>query len=579
MNAEYIENSARNILEQILLECPNITYDIKINDKTPSWDGTIFLYKDRRKKKSDLICKCEIQLKGKRTLGKNKTYAIEVSDLINYKNHGGVIFFVVDIGIKKVFYSELLPIKIGRMFKNNEKVLTQKTLTVPLDEFPSNVIVIEQKIRDFCKHSDMQRLTKGEIFDVARVVDTFSSGSTLLGSLSIIKEGDSRYLNNIDSYIYKLNLDGTVLPIDLIRIEQLMHKELVNIFINDNYMFQGELNRIISHKNDESCLLINNNICINYSNNTRNANLKFKLEGKLFEIEQSCQILKHLLSGDKIKLGNWAEFSTSNFTLENFHSLYKEFMAIYAAAKFLRIDVNTNFNNFTQDDCNKLLWIAERLNNGECPKPAKKIQYSLERFKFSFFEVVVLVKKEENSEIEVFDPFLLDLSICYLEDPQSIMYPLFVSFDQEWLCSVKNIDYEKVLKTIEVFDIKNDSLGILTNFILEGLRSVDIAQNTDLLMCIEVLAKRLYEMDKSILHYVNYLQCIKRQRNITDEEAEILLNKADEAEGSEKDLINCAISLLLNDKYRYKLLYKQLSQDLKEQFDNYPIKFLETLLT
>jgi len=43
-------------------------------------------------------------------------------------------------------------------------------------------------------------------------------------------------------------------------------------------------------------------------------------------------------------------------------------------------------------------------------------------------------------------------------------------------------------------------------------------------------------------------------------------------------MFECAIALILKDKYKYYRCYKKLDSKEKEDFDSYPIKCLENLL-
>ena len=54
-NTKRIEESATHALEGALLRCPTLAAYISKNDKTPSWDGQIFVYGSADQKKSDGI--------------------------------------------------------------------------------------------------------------------------------------------------------------------------------------------------------------------------------------------------------------------------------------------------------------------------------------------------------------------------------------------------------------------------------------------------------------------------------------------------------------------------------------------
>lgn len=53
-----IEESATTALKLALLKCPILETYIDSNDKTPSWDGTVFVYKSDNQKKKTLEGVC-----------------------------------------------------------------------------------------------------------------------------------------------------------------------------------------------------------------------------------------------------------------------------------------------------------------------------------------------------------------------------------------------------------------------------------------------------------------------------------------------------------------------------------------
>ena len=65
MDSKTIEDLAVEKINHILLQTEQIdTSDIKNNDKTPSWDGSITLYKSHSRKKNNIYGNTNIQMKG-----------------------------------------------------------------------------------------------------------------------------------------------------------------------------------------------------------------------------------------------------------------------------------------------------------------------------------------------------------------------------------------------------------------------------------------------------------------------------------------------------------------------------------
>ena len=84
---------------------------INEGDKEPSWDGNVYIYSNKDKKKEG-IKKVPVQVKGKQQDDFSKEmikYPVTVIDLENYLNDDGVVFFVVYIGKNgvdtKIYYS------------------------------------------------------------------------------------------------------------------------------------------------------------------------------------------------------------------------------------------------------------------------------------------------------------------------------------------------------------------------------------------------------------------------------------------------------------------------------------------
>ena len=62
-NNKRIEETATTALKAVLLRCPILESFIDSNDKTPSWDGTVFVYKNGSFKKADM-CEFSFQVQG-----------------------------------------------------------------------------------------------------------------------------------------------------------------------------------------------------------------------------------------------------------------------------------------------------------------------------------------------------------------------------------------------------------------------------------------------------------------------------------------------------------------------------------
>lgn len=139
-NNTIIELASINKLEDAVLRTEVIVPAVQKNDKTPSWDGEMQLYRVRGMfTKEDLIGRIPIQVKGawvKRFDKRKAKFQVQVSDLRNYMNDGGVIFFLIqikDYDDYKIYYASLLPFDLRRLI---DEAKSQKTKRISLEVFP-----------------------------------------------------------------------------------------------------------------------------------------------------------------------------------------------------------------------------------------------------------------------------------------------------------------------------------------------------------------------------------------------------------------------------------------------------------
>ena len=163
MNSNAIEKIAVSHLNLAITQCEFLRAEISENDKTPSFDGHIELYSKAGNKKSDLIGRCDIQVKGKTIKSKHFkatiTYSVEVDDLQNFLNNGGVIYFVVGInpdnGGYQIYYNALLPVDLQDIM-HQIKNSGQKTKNIELEQLPQNPKHIEKIFSNFLLHRKYQ---------------------------------------------------------------------------------------------------------------------------------------------------------------------------------------------------------------------------------------------------------------------------------------------------------------------------------------------------------------------------------------------------------------------------------------
>lgn len=141
LNTKRIEESATLALKSALLRCPTLSAYISENDKTPSWDGQVFVYGSAGQKKSDGILVVPVQIKGtiNKLADKSISYSCEVSDLKIWMQNGGCMLFLVSVDLEsqshKIYYSGL---QVYDLKKELETAKHHKSRNIQLQKFPQD---------------------------------------------------------------------------------------------------------------------------------------------------------------------------------------------------------------------------------------------------------------------------------------------------------------------------------------------------------------------------------------------------------------------------------------------------------
>lgn len=143
MNSTDIEETATNIIKnQVLRNKECLKAYIDENDRTPFWDGSIWIYNNQRKTTDDFENRIDIQIKGRKVddFKDNNTYSFKVETLRGYqKEIKGTLLLVVDfisIDNYKIYYCNLLPVDLYQILKDLKE--EQKTVSLKLKEIKEN---------------------------------------------------------------------------------------------------------------------------------------------------------------------------------------------------------------------------------------------------------------------------------------------------------------------------------------------------------------------------------------------------------------------------------------------------------
>lgn len=107
------------------------------------------------------------------------------------------------------------------------------------------------------------------------------------------------------------------------------------------------------------------------------------------------------------------------------------------------------------------------------------------------------------------------------------------------------------------------------NLFIELLASYDINKNEKYYNMANLICNKLLEVNPNNKYgIINKFQLLKRKGDLTEEQLKELDNMLNN--NSDKMLI-CAINILLENKYQAKKVFKDLTEEEKNVFENFPI--------
>jgi len=589
LNAKAIETLSVNAVKDSIIMSDFLEPFIADNDKEPSWDGAVYIYERKNHKKENLRGRLSVQVKGKECndfFQKEISYSMSTVDLKNYLYDGGVILFVVYIGVggltRKIYYIELSPIKLRL---NLAAAKDQKTKTLKLKEFPTDdnkkaTIFLNclQNCRKQASFTDAKLLSLDEL-----VEQGILEGLTI--PISAVGVNDfQRALVTNEVYIYA-NIKGSAIPQPLEFIPQHMvtnqEQDLV-ITVEDNVYYTKT--QVIKTAEKTTCkfgesftisFVDGDNSCkISYKNSTKVRILARDLDFMLSYIEYGYfkyNDIKFPFDRDE------ADFS--NFNIAEQKQRLKFAKRAVEALDLLNCNKDVDLHKLSIKDGHNL----ERLITAFVDKqPVANLKPDLPRIiKLSVgtlsFALCLQACEEIKNTYNIYDFFKTEMSLGYDGiDGERLPISQYSILHAEDFLAVNNIRFDILLPSFQEAKKHYDTYNRANWFLLNLLIAFDKSdgKRTEIL-------KTAYEFADWILHeanedevpyqvrMLNYLQVIKREREFNISELAKLYSLV-ECSTTREDILIGAY-LLLCQQNAAEIHFYKLEPEAQDSFKSYPI--------
>ena len=580
------EKIATNHVELAISKADHLVSHINSNDKEPSWDGDVEVYKKSGHvhAKADLILKVPVQVKGhiKPNLKKKSIkYSIQYSDLRNYLYVGGTIFFVVYFDEKDehhtIYYVGLLPFVLKKMLKDHKGDLS-KCKSIELKVFPTKKEDIDDIFLNFAHHMNRQRAAINSAllsFDSDLPTNTISLGY----STSAAKHYDLPldYFFDHETYIYAVLPQKVELPIaHLDRIELFSFTRDAPISVDSKVYFKSYT---VTRSKISTVIRFGKGIQMSFST-TQSLPTKFNftLSGTLSERIKDAEFMIAALSAHHYEI-NGGKIAFSEANCANLPTLQKKLSFLLDVKKTLdavHVTADLDCSSLSVTDNTNLSILRAALIDKEPIKMCSS-QSLLRTCHIANLELLLwVVPTEENSEYyNIYDFNYVPL--IYREfDKNDKEYPSthFVMLNKDAMLKYCNIDYNALLDAVQHVPFSKDYSHSLNALLLEMLKAYDESKNSriELLSTATTLALWIKDSDPYTEHPIailNYLQSVKRSRTLTSTEQAEILSLIEAAQDNES--IYVGAYLLLDNPVAAKIHFDKLPEESQKFFESCPI--------
>ena len=204
MNTSKIERVAVRSVEEYIDNCHQLEPYITSNDKTPIWDGDIYIYENNKSHSvKNFLARVPLQIKGTTDID-NDSFRIGREYIEGFKADRGCAFFLVKEENKSshILYNLLSLNDINNLLRKNTK-----TINIPLKTIPTDHIIFEQELKTFAIKRNKVKIEKTSTKEIASLVDDFNK---IKSHLVTIKDRTVKYdLESIIDSIENLNAEET----------------------------------------------------------------------------------------------------------------------------------------------------------------------------------------------------------------------------------------------------------------------------------------------------------------------------------------------------------------------------------
>jgi len=564
---------------------------ISEGDKEPSYDGYVYL----GKKKSQGLRRVHVQVKGTNTSDMSNeyiTHPVQISDLKSYLYNGGSIYFVVQVdenNAKKIYYADLLPVKINQLLEETEKgkkSVKKPVKSIKLKLFPTDKKDIIQIFTSFYANSKKQYSFTGvKLPSLEELKGQNIKNLELAVSGYGFNSSDplDALFNKDNEFYYYVNFSDSLIPQPLkyfqINVEQASTNIDMPVLINGKkYYDKATFIRL----QDKTVLKIGQSLSIEDFLEKGISTISYKPSDSLHHRSKDLSFMLNALEHQSFTIGDISfPLAPSEKDLKKFNVAegknYLEFLEkVIHVFNMLDVKEDILISSLTETDEKNLHILIDAFSD------KKPIRFEKGNFSPTFNMKIgninlalSAVPAGENSYV-LYD-FFKTKHESYFKNDDGEKYPIsqYAILKRDDYIKLSNLNCEVLLSSFQDIKHNQHNYAMANNTLLELLAAYD--KIGDSKICLLETAKAFAEWlikETGIdlpdeIRKLNYFQVVKRERLLNQNEKECI-HKILENDTAGSDILVGGY-LLLGNQDMAEIHFKKLPKDIQQNLKNYPI--------
>lgn len=593
LNTNQIEKLATDAVSTAVMACSTLDPYISSNDKTPCWDGEIFVYKNHSFCNKNLLGKVPVQVKGKERKKKNRkvTYSCNVTDLKNYYNDGGCIFFLVyinpnDGNSTEVYYRQLMVFDLAEILKNARG---KNKTSITLQLFPKIGGEINDMFVSFLSDRQKQSPFIGKEIPTIQSLEgngakiknlSFTVSSSALKTSTI-----SEYLLSHETYVYA-KVEGSENDI----VFDKLTPDNTKIVLNGNVTIGGKTffdRYTLSRESGEYIIQLGRGIRINLG--SQKLTIRLDKQHTLNELINETSFFIELVRNKSFLFkGIEMLFSINDKNIPDLNQQIRRLQYLKDVKEMLTIlgvKENLEIKKLTDRDLENLRNFTNHIIYGV---PIKIANINEDMFYGPFIIANLSIwifgymedKEKKFSRITSFFSPVKGIIFQFDADGKNkeklINVSQYFLMNKEGIATASNLDCTAIYNDLVQLPKEEIYIENLIYFILDLISAYDLKKvNSDvgddqlLQLAFDLLSWiEVNKYSEGDILCLNMLQIIKRRRPLNNNEKSQLYTILD---GSNDYSVKCGAAILLEQKELALFYLNKLDEQQKNLFTTYPI--------